>query len=244
MPIRNIPAGSVREAMSVPLMQTAKYIEKHSGEVTSEEKEVLLSVFEVNNLEQIAEAYDKEISDDVKALFKEYPEKEELISYFKVWWSQLMRHPVTYVQTYLEHCSGYFNPGKRCYEDIIGWFKILDGQSRTDEYLDIYFEVEDEGLRNALESWAYMLYDAPIIGLLYHTGTHTLIMLGCLVYLWLKGRKRELFVVIPGIAVLLICTVSPLNASVRYFLPVMVSSPVYIALCTIKNGKQEKVDKT
>lgn len=231
MPLRKIPAGSIREALSIPLMQTAYYVKEYPEEVTKEEEVILLSVFSVENLKEISDVYDSEISDDVKGLFKEYPRKEEVSAYFNVWWAQLRKHPMSYIWTYLEHCDGYFNPVKKSYEDIIGWFKILDSQSRCDQYLEIYFGMEDRWLRDKMENWTYILYNMPLIGLLYHPGTHTWIMSCCLGYLLWKRRKRESAILIPGYVVLLICTLSPLNASVRYYLPVMVTTPIYIAFC-------------
>lgn len=242
MPLRNIPAGSVREVLSVPLMQTANYLNLHMDEVTKEEETVLASVFEGGSLTEVAEAYDEVISDDVKGRFKEYPEKQELLSYFKVWQAQFRKHPETYIETFWKHCDGYFNPGRKCYADIIGWFTMLDGQSRSDEYLDIYFGMKDQSLREKLEQWAYLLYKLPVIGWLYRPAVHTWIMAGCLaVLLWRK--KREALVILPGIVVLLICIVSPLNASVRYYLPVMAAMPVYLGLCGNKEEDAERHEK-
>lgn len=231
MPLRNIPSGSVREVMSVPLLQTAGYIREHQDEITGEEQEAIIGVFEVDELSEIADRYDHMISDAVKDVFLEYPDKEQLNAYVKVWWAQMKKHPITYLRVYWEHCNGYFNPLRKCYEDIIGWFTILDGQSRSDEYLDVHFISETGNLRAALEKWAYFLYDLPVTGLLYHPGTYTWIMLGSLLLLISKKRKKDLFVILPGIVVLMICTVSPLNASVRYYLPVMAAGPVYIGYC-------------
>lgn len=230
MPLRNIPAGSVREALSVPLMQTANYLNRHMEEVTEEEEIVLSSLFEGGDLTGVAEAYDEMISDPVKERFKEYPEKREWISYFKVWRAQFRKHPEIYMETFWKHCDGYFNPGRKCYADIIGWFKMLDGQSRSDEYLDIYFGVENQSFREKLEQWTYLLYEMPVIGWLYRPAVHTWIMAVCFALLLWK-RKREVLVMVPGIVVLLICIVSPLNASVRYYLPVMAAMPVYLGLC-------------
>lgn len=237
MPLKEIPSGSIREALSVPLMQTANYLNEYMDEVTPEEKSVLLSVFEINDLQELSNAYDKTISDDVKALFIEYPTQEELLSYLHIWWIQLTKHPTIYFQTYWEHCSGYFVPWEKCYEDIIGWFKMLDGQSRSDEYLDIYFEMKNPSFRTLLEKWSNLLYKTPIIGAIYYTGVHTWILLGSIIYLFYKNRKREILLMVPGLLVLLICTVSPLNASVRYFLPVMTSTPIYIAYCFRKSNQ-------
>lgn len=230
MPLRNIPAGSVREALSVSLMQTANYLNRHMDEVTEEEEIVLSSLFEGGDLTGVAEAYDEMISDPVKERFKEYPEKRELLSYFKVWGTQFRKHPEIYMETFWKHCDGYFNPGRKCYADIIGWFKMLDGQSRSDEYLDIYFGVENQSFREKLEQWTYLVYELPVIGWLYRPAIHTWLMAVCFALL-LWRRKREALVMVPGIVVLLICIVSPLNASVRYYLPVMAAMPVYLGLC-------------
>lgn len=242
MPLRNIPAGSVREVLSVPLMQTANYLNRHMDEVTEEEAIVLTSLFEGDDLTKVAEAYDEMISDDVKGRFKEYPEKRELIAYFKVWRTQFIRHPETYIDTFWKHCDGYFYPGRKCYADIIGWFKILDGQSRSDEYLDIHFGMKTQSFREKLEQWAYLLYELPVIGWLYRPAVHTWIMVGCLaILLW--RRKREFLVILPGIVVLLICMVSPLNASVRYYLPVMAAMPVYLGICEVRKKKDTERDE-
>ena len=240
MPLRNIPSGSVREALSVPLLQTAGYIKEYQSEITVEERETLISVFEVDNLGEIAQRYDCMISDKVKEIFLEYPDKGQLLDYLKVWWAQLKKHPLTYLRVYWVHCDGYFNPFKNVYEDIIGWFGILDGQSRTDEYLNVYFIAERQELRLTLEKWSHFLYDLPVINLLYHTGTYTWIMLGSLLVLGVKKRKKDLFVIFPGIAVLMICTVSPLNASIRYYLPVMSVAPIYIGWCLKKKDTNRK----
>ena len=237
MPLKNIPSGSVREVLSVPLLQTAGYIKEYQSEITDEEYNAIMSVFEVDDLNEISDRYDSMISDRVKDVFLEYPAKEQLITYANVWYAQLKKHPSAYVQVYWEHCNGYFNPLQHCYEDIIGWFTILEGQSRTDEYLDIHFVEERFNLRLGLESWCFMLYDFPLTGWLYHTGTYTWIMLGSLLFLILKKRGQDVFVILPGIIVLMVCTVSPLNASVRYYLPVMAAAPAYLGLCMAKKKK-------
>lgn len=234
MPLRKIPSGSVREAMSVPLLQTAGYIKEYQDEITVEEYDEILNVFEVEELSEISDRYDSMISDRVKDVFLEYPDREQLISYFRVWGVQMKKHPLAYLRVYWEHCNGYFNPLKGCYENIIGWFTILDGQSRTDEYLDIHFIAERQKLRIGLEKWARCLYEFPLTGWLYHTGCYTWVMLGCMLFLIYKKRKSDIFVILPGIIVLMVCTVSPLNASVRYYLPVMAAAPIYLGLCMAK----------
>lgn len=238
MPLQHIPSGSVREAMSVPLLQTAGYLKEYPDEVTAEERDAILGVFEVNELSEISDRYNSVISDELKDLFLEYPDRGQLATYLKVWLAQLMKHPGTYLRVYWEHCSGYFNPLEKCYIDVIGWYTIVDGQSRSDEYLDIHFIADRQRMREGLENWSYCLYDFPLTGWLYHTGVYTWILLGCMLFLIMKKRKRDLFLFFPGVIVLLVCTASPLNASIRYYLPVMAAAPVFIGYCMKNSGRE------
>ena len=232
MPLRDIPKGSVREVLSVPLMQTAVYIREYPQDLTAEEIETLLKVFEVEDLEQVADAYDRNISDNVKALFLEYPNRKELFLYLKTWWQQFLKQPGSYFQTYFEHCSGYFLISEKCYNDVMGWFKILDGQCRSDEYLDIYFAQENSAFRNWMEHFTYAIYEFPLIGLLFRPAFYTWLLLCTFASALYQRKWSSLSLFVPALVVLCICTISPLNASVRYFLPVMVTMPLYIGICT------------
>lgn len=228
MPLRKIPPGSVREMLSVPLLQTAGYLEEYQDELTAAEQDAIMDVFEVGGVSEIPDLYDSMISDRLKDVFAEYPDRGQLTAYLKVWLAQLRKHPLVYLRVYWEHCSGYFNPLQTCYEDIIGWYTILDGQGRSDEYLDISFIAGRQGMRSGLENWSRFLYDFPLTGWLFHTGVYTWVMFGSLLCLILWKRGRDIYLYFPGIVVLLVCTVSPLNASVRYYLPVMAAAPVYV----------------
>lgn len=108
--------------MSVPLLQTAEYVREYGDELAGEEKAVLLQVFQVGELSEIADAYNRDISDPVKNLFLEYPTRQEMWKYIHLWWSHLKKHPLSYVRTYLRHCGGYFVLDARPHDDIIGWF--------------------------------------------------------------------------------------------------------------------------
>lgn len=237
MPLKNIPLGSVREAMSVPLLQTAEYVKEYADEVTEEERAVLQQVFRAGDLTELADTYDSAISDPVKNLFLEYPTGQELGSYIRLWWGQLKKHPLSCIRTYWQHCSGYFIPGARAYDDLIGWFWMLDDQSRSDSYLDIFFRESAYEMRIAMEKWVCWLYEVPLAGLLYRPSTYTWVMLGCLAWMILK-KKPWAFAVLPGVLVLMICTVSPLNGSVRYFLPLMAAAPIYLACCFGGKGQE------
>ena len=224
MRVEGIPDGSAREALSIPLQQTARYVKEHYDEVTPEEVKTLQSVFTVE-LEQLAEIYNPELSDPVKERFAGDTDSDALKQYFGVWWKQLLKHPETYVQAFLHHTYGYFYPDKSISwegEDI-GVFDIAES-----DFFDVNFGIKDDTGRNYLEEYARLVKSMPVIGMLYSTGLHTWILLGCVVYL-LAGRKyRKLVIYIPGLCTLAICFLSPVNTCVRYMLPIMALLPVHL----------------
>lgn len=231
MPVQKIPKGSVREALSVPLLQTAGYVKTYPEEITEGEEQVLKQVFRIETKSQLADAYDSEISDPVKDLFLEYPTKGELLQYVKLWFRQFLKHPFLYVKLFWNHCSGYFNPFEVCYDNIVGWFKILDGEERVDEYLNIHFYPQTKGFRGALESWVDLLVKLPITALLFRPACYTWCLFIVFLLSFRKIDKKITYAFVPPFIVLLVCMFSPLNGSIRYFLPVMVTLPIYFGLC-------------
>ncbi len=89
----NIQNGSIREALSLPFQQTARYITEYGDEVTDEEKKAIDAILDYDSL---AEKYDPRISDPVKNTFRKDSTKEDLINYFKVWLQQIKKHTLTY----------------------------------------------------------------------------------------------------------------------------------------------------
>ena len=161
----------------------------------------------------------------LKDVFISRPDSNVLKSYFCVWWQQLLKHPGTYVQAFLNHTYGYFYPDKRASwegEDI-GVFEIAESP-----YYDINFGIEDNWGRNVLEGYARLVKNTPIIGTLYSVGSHTWILLGCVFYLSAKKKWKDLVVYIPGLCIVVVCMFSPVNACVRYMLPVMALLPVHL----------------
>ncbi|MCM1535157.1 MAG: DUF6020 family protein [Clostridium sp.] len=65
--------------------------------------------------------------------------------------------------------------------------------------------------------------------MLYSCGLQNYILIGCCVLLWHNGRRRELALLMPSIATVLMCLLSPVNAYVRYMMPAMVLMPFNVA---------------
>ncbi len=223
--LENIPKGSIKETLSIPLQQTARYVREHYEEMTPKEINGLQTVFTVD-IEQLAELYNPEFADPIKYVFITTPCTNDLKSYFSIWWQQLLKHPDTYIQAFLNHTYGYFYPNKETSpigEDI-GVFQIAESP-----YFDLKFGIKNDSGRSFLENFSRMVKRTPVLGMLYNTGLHTWILLGCIFYLLAKKKWKELIIYIPGVCVVTLCILSPVNACVRYMLPVMALLPIHLS---------------
>lgn len=230
MKMENIPQGSKREMMTIPLQQTARYVKEHYDELTPEETEILQSGFSVE-LSELANLYIPDFSDPIKGRFLISPDAGYLKEYFKVWGQQFIKHPDTYIQAFLNQIYGYFYPEKESSWEGIGILNIKNSLSSQDEFLNLSFGIENELGRNILGVFVKLIKVLPVIGLLFSPGIHTYILLGCITYLIAQKKKQKLIVYIPGLCVLMICMASPVTACIRYTLPNIVLLPMHLGWC-------------
>lgn len=72
-------------------------------------------------------------------------------------------------------------------------------------------------------------------------GFYTYILLGMFIYLLANKKRRETLFLVPLMCVVLICIASPVNAYMRYMMPVMAAMPMSLAGCYImRNAKEIK----
>ncbi len=242
MPYNNIPAGPKGEMLSIPLQQTGRYLKEHYSEVTGEEAAILQEGFTIP-LEQVANMYNPVCSDGVKTNFQKHPDTTYMKSYFNVWFQQLKKHPDTYIQAFLNHTYGYFYPNVHNYGDYMGFFYIGNSDQWHDGYLDIEFGIADNKVRRILEHTLYLAEESPVFGMLLSAGMHTYILLGEFIYLMAKKKRREILILIPGFCVLLVCLVSPVNAFLRYIMPIMATLPVTVTWCYVVTHTNNTIEK-
>lgn len=227
MPMNGISQGPAGEALSVPLLQTARYFRDHYEDVTEEELTVIQEGFTIDATE-LESLYNGECSDGIKAYFTDYPSTDYLKRYFQVWFCQFLRHPDTYIQALLDHIYGYFYPDVHNYGDYLTVTYIGNSEHWTDGYLDLQFTITNSMARDILRSWLSIWEKIPGLSLLYSCGFYTWCLIGTAVALLAHGKRRELAVLAPLVCVLLICMVSPVNGYLRYSMPIMVTLPVQI----------------
>lgn len=227
-----IPRGPAGEMLSLPLLQTARYLREHPDDVTEEELQILEGLFTLD-IHTIVDNYDPLISDSVKNYFLQYPSKEDMAAYFKVWMHQLCRHPDTYVQAFLHHVYGYFYPNVHVFQNYKVHFGILDAESCDGNNLDIRFAITNNHMRQFLENALNLWEKIPGVGMLLSPGLYVYILLGECVYL-AANKKKELVLMVPGLCIVVFCILSPVNAYIRYIMPVMALMPLTLACCWMK----------
>lgn len=222
--VYDVGEGSVREILSVPLQQTARYMTYYGDDVTSEEREILEKYIDIDVL---AGLYDPQMSDDVKFLFKEDADLGDVLDYAKAWFSMGIRHPKCYIKATWDNVCGYINPFVPLYKSDYAQFDINGVDSYIKDF-NLYQNATFQEGREILRSFANKVSELPVIRLLFRTGIYIWIWIGLIAIICRKKKREMLLPTIPGCITWLVCLISPVNAYFRYILPMAVSMPILL----------------
>lgn len=210
LPYFRVTQTSIREALSVPFQQTARYVKYHGEEITEAEQQVIDQIL---GYETLAERYSPEFADTVKNEYNRYATKEDLKRYFAVWFSELKKHPKTYLEATIENTYGYFYPIKT------SWYF----------YGNNYDQIVNDGLDYHFNNLADLRLLLICIGLVfpYLIGPNIFVNIGLnvwfivfmIVYLFYQKKYRSIIYLTPSLALILVCFASPVNTYFRYALP-------------------------
>ena len=233
LPAMGVADGSIAESLSIPFLQTARVAAYYGDEATPEEKAAIDAVLEYDTL---AERYLPEFSDRVKERYNNDATEKEIKEYLQVYVAQFLKHPVTYIDAFLNKCYGYFwpdDPGR-----TKAWFVVgADVSSLDEKGFDLYarFPEAVKRLDGLLEAFRQI----PLIGYTSSVGFYTWCTFVCAFLIGSSRRKKMLCIFIPAALVLLVCAASPVNAYFRYELPVVFAVPYYAAavICVWKKEK-------
>lgn len=222
-PMLKIAPGGKQEALSVPFNQTAAYFQKYATEITEEEYEIVNRVLPADTL---AEDYHESRADSVKFNFKQSATSKDLIAYFKVWFSQLRKHPKIYISSWFKLAGGYIWPGyEKSILDLYGTLDMFDAKSPN--FVESVLEAEDG-------AWDKII-NTPIIKYLFRPGFYSLILMLTII-VWLLKRDTKVFSLIPILLNLIILLLCPWNGVMRYELPVLWGIPIEMTLLFYKKS--------
>lgn len=225
LPYLGVQPGSVKETLSVPFQQTARYVAHYGDEVTPDEREAIDAVLDYDGL---AAGYTPTLSDPVKETFKKTASEEDLREYFQVWMQMGLKHPGTYVAATLQNTYLYFYP-----DGEAGWVwtqlnrcGAFDSDDLSPQYFESGFMMaqneEWEPYRSALTEFYEMVKTSPL-GATTNMGvcSWAVILLAALVVR--RHKLKAIAPFMPIIALLLVCVMSPQNGNIRYALPLIVT---------------------
>lgn len=215
--------------------QTAKYGQDYPEDVTDEERELLNTIFDYD---EMVEVYNPQLADWVKNCLKlseansadhtnsEFAQMKK--EYFKVWLAQLKRHPMSYVKTFLECSYGYYYPEVKPYKEGTGFYEAERNMltSSMHAYRQKKWLAPARFILRQVSKAEYL----PGIGLLYRCGFYTWCVVFAAMYLIARKRYRLLIAIVPPAVNILVCLISPVNTCIRYAMPTMCMVPVLIGL--------------
>lgn len=239
LPHFKITNGSIREALSIPFQQTARYIKYYEKDVTEEERETINRVLAYDKLKK---EYKPENADPIKSKYKKQATKEELKQYFRVWYKQFLKHPDVYVEAFISNTYGYIYPQKTeyyiHYEDLNNpILKIIANfgyMNYRENFINYSYNNHLGKIRANLVKYAKKFQEIPIIELLVNVGFNTWILIFMIIYSVCKKKYKNILVLMPSIVTFLVCLASPINNYLRYALPIIFSNPMLILLLTKK----------
>ena len=243
-PLCQITNGSVREALSIPFQQTARYVKEYGNEVTHKEKKTIDRVLDYNKLESI---YNPILSDPVKDTYNEKASKKDLIAYFKVWFSMFLKHPCVYASATINNYYGYFyianNP-------LIGpTFKSSCAvmlKTNTDSKGKLDFHYADnkvsKKIRTVLDIEEGLVNNNPILSVFSTCAMYTLLLLYFAINSLAKKNYNLFIMYLPLVTILFALLAGPCNGVVefRYVFPIAFCMPIVILIDKINTSRKEE----
>lgn len=231
----NVLPGKSREMFSVPFQQTALCLKSYPEDVTADEQAELAAVCPHT---EIAELYDPQISDPVKARFVSLNATEEKTTYLRAWYTMGKRHPFTYIKAFFLNHFLTFAPLKSTGQC---WVENFAGTERAFGVINArlaahgcHFELPHQlhEIRHLYEKVRRKVINTPFGIVWVSPAVATWVVCLMLAY---ASRHRCLTAFVFTLPVcLIICAnlLGPCNATnVRYSLPLYLALPFYFAYC-------------
>ena len=227
-----IPNTSIREMLSIPFQQTARYVKYHESDVTEEQKKVIDTILTYDTL---GNRYNPILSDKVKNEYNKYATNEELMDYFKVWFEMFWNHPMTYVNATVSNVYGYFYPA------TYRWYVYNTLNEKLPEAgFDYHFIDSLEPMRGFIQGYSEVFKYVPIVQMSVNCGFYTWSYLFLMVVLILQKKQRYIILFAPAFSLVLMNVAGPANTYFRYVLPYAVALFTILPLILLEINKNFK----
>lgn len=222
LPYLKISQGSVREMLSIPFQQTARYVKEDYNNLSKDEIKYIDKVLDIDTL---ASRYKPEIADPVKNEYNKYTSDEELKDYFKVWLKGLMKRPDIYIEATINNMYGYLMPNTG------NWYVYNKFDKRLNQEEIFNYSYNDlKIVRNVLAGYAESFPYIPFIGLIVNMGFIIWMYMYMFISMLKRRKYKYLIYLTPVISLLLVCLASPVNTYFRYAMPYVFAMPIMYAI--------------
>lgn len=214
------------ENWSVPLQQVARVVASES--LTDAQRATIDAVMPVD---EIQPAYNGELSDPVKNLWRDGVTPEQRTAFFELWARFLLRYPATCLSATFHNTYGYLLPG---YVSTIKPTFLLGMEGRTtliDGLFDFTVNPRADALKAALQS----LFRYAPFRLLTAPGAYGALALFALAAMLTLRRGVNALLALPALLTLLGCLFSAVNGYYRYAMPLYFLAPVLLTLTAREN---------
>lgn len=239
----NIQSASIREMLSLPAQQTARYVSKYNKELTTEEVTFLNNFFS-GNLDKLQTLYSGDFADPVKNTIVFHPSTIQLRKYIANWVAQLLRHPEVYFSAAFNQTYGYYYPEKLEFYGT-GFSTESPGENAINYHGDIAIvhSKDTQFLRDAIVQWAYLWRAIPLSRPFYSSGAYTwIILLAFFAAVRRVGVTKLVPFALP-MSIFIMCCLSPVNGAFRYSLSLVLSSFLYLSYVVyLSHNKREEED--
>ncbi len=233
-----IEKGSIKEALSLPFQQTARYVKEHGKEVTEEEKKAIQGVLAYH---QLPKRYNPKISDPVKVTFKKTATTQDLKNYLQTWIRQGMKHPVTYIEATMN--QNYYLVYPLVENNTL--YDATELHRKSAQNLADELGIHEVPLIQKLDRWRTgvhkVLFSFPVLGLLSSMAFFNLLLI-YLCYSTIKKRIPEMIMPLMPLllsdAIILLAPV--IKGHPRYAFPVIYGIPIVFAAFLYFVRKQGK----
>ena len=217
-------AGSKGEMLSVPFQQTARYLQLYREELSQEELSAIEAV--LGDVNTVAQSYDPDSSDPVKALFRKEASPAELGDYLRAWLRGFWKHPSVYGEAFLVHVYGWFDPAV----------------SNSVRYETEYDVINQQGLFPNAEKYMIFYYRfagrVSLLAVFENVGVAVWALFFLAFYQKKKRQTAALYAGLPLWISLLVCMASPgFPLHPRYAFPILFTVPfLYGFTLTAESG--------
>lgn len=229
-PWLHVQPSSISEMLSVPFQQTARYVRDYPDEVTANEKHIISSVLDYENL---GNDYNKNYrSDTIK--YKYHGNNDQLRKYFGVWFSMFLKHPGVYIQSVTDSYYQYFffSPKSKIY-----------GEARIQYGKDVWVQKINHDAESSFDypkqtSFVGITYQKirdkmnqfPLLDIFTQPALYTWTLFIMIAYCVYRKSYRGFVFLTIGIMQVAFFILGPTNGYYgRYQLPMMVYLPIMVA---------------